>query len=349
MISIIICSRYSSLSQELQSNIHATIGGCEYELVHIDNSENKYNIFEAYNLGVRKAQGDILCFMHEDILFHSKDWGGKMARWLANDEYGIMGVAGGYAVLAQSDWRLYGKCLVNLIQGYNTIEENCKYYVFPNSSRKAKRKLKEPVEVAALDGVWFCIRKELFDKISFDEITYDGFHMYDTDICMQIHKLGKKVMICPDVLLEHLSVGSYTPAFVTGLSAFHAKWKDYLPVIKTITLTDEQIEALHQRGESRLKEYIILDGVKNGLKQLFSEKAKGLPIRPFTDKEKSVMKKSKYTYCKATIKNRNLSFSEVYRSVRPYLMDHYCPNKHKIVLKFIWYRTMIGLKRRTYD
>lgn len=46
MISIIICSRYSSLSQELQSNIHATIGACEYELVHIDNSENKYNILK---------------------------------------------------------------------------------------------------------------------------------------------------------------------------------------------------------------------------------------------------------------------------------------------------------------
>lgn len=273
----------------------------------------------------------------------------KITKWLTNDDYGIIGVAGGYAILSQSDWRLYGKCLVNLIQGYNTIEEDSKYHVPHDSPYKANRKITEPVEVATLDGVWFCIRKELFEKISFDEVTYDGFHMYDTDICMQIHQLGKKVMICPDVLLEHLSIGSYTPSFGKGLAAFHAKWKDCLPVIKTITLTDEQIEALYKRGMSRLKEYIILDDVKNGLKQLFAEKAKGLPVRPFTDKEKSVMKKSKYTYCKSTIKNRNLSFSEAYRCVRPYLMDNYCPHKHKIVLKFIWYRTMIGLKRRNYD
>lgn len=77
MISIIICSRYSSLSQELQSNIHATIGACEYELVHIDNSENKYNIFEAYNLGVRKAQGDIFVSCMRIFCFTQKTGVGK--------------------------------------------------------------------------------------------------------------------------------------------------------------------------------------------------------------------------------------------------------------------------------
>lgn len=348
MISIIICSRYSSISQELQSNIHATIGACEYELIHIDNSENKYNIFEAYNIGIRKAGGDILCFMHEDIVFHSEEWGCKVADWLAYDDYGIIGVAGGYAVLPQSDWRLYGKCVVNLIQGYTTIEEYSKYYVPYDSNGKSRQNIKAPVEVAALDGVWFCIRKELFDRISFDEVTYKGFHMYDTDICMQVHSLGKKVMVCPDILLEHLSVGSYNPAFGKGLAAFHEKWKDDLPVVKTITLNGEQIEALYQRGEKRLHEYVVLESVKDGLKELFAAKANGLPVRPFTDKEKNIMKKSKYTYCKAAIKNRNLSLSEAYRSIRPYLMDTYCPHKHKIVLKFIWYRTMIGLKRIAY-
>jgi hypothetical protein len=28
--------------------------GCEYELIIIDNSENKYSIYEAYNLGIER-------------------------------------------------------------------------------------------------------------------------------------------------------------------------------------------------------------------------------------------------------------------------------------------------------
>ena len=66
MISLIICSRTADISDELKQNIATTIG-CEYELCVIDNSRNEYSIFTAYNEGVRRAKGDILCFMHDDI------------------------------------------------------------------------------------------------------------------------------------------------------------------------------------------------------------------------------------------------------------------------------------------
>ncbi len=69
MISLIICSRKSDISNSLKENIERTIG-TDYELIVIDNSTNKYSIFSAYNEGVRRSKGDILCFMHEDILYH---------------------------------------------------------------------------------------------------------------------------------------------------------------------------------------------------------------------------------------------------------------------------------------
>lgn len=75
MLSLIICSRTPQISEELEKNIAETIG-CEYELVVIDNSKNKYSIFRAYNEGVRLAKGDNLCFMHDDILYKTADWGG---------------------------------------------------------------------------------------------------------------------------------------------------------------------------------------------------------------------------------------------------------------------------------
>jgi glycosyltransferase involved in cell wall biosynthesis len=72
MISIIICSRNLGIDPKLSTNITSTIG-CEYELIVIDNSQNKYSIFQAYNIGIEKSTSEIICFVHEDVLFHSKD------------------------------------------------------------------------------------------------------------------------------------------------------------------------------------------------------------------------------------------------------------------------------------
>ena len=95
MISCIICSRQLDISAELKENIASTIG-CEYELVVIDNSKNEYSIFSAYNEGVRRAKGDILCFMHEDILYHTQGWGKIISNILQDKTIGQIGVAGSH-------------------------------------------------------------------------------------------------------------------------------------------------------------------------------------------------------------------------------------------------------------
>lgn len=76
MISIIICSRNKNIDSELEQNILDTIGNIVYEVINIDNSTNNYSIFQAYNKGTQIAKYPYLCFMHEDILFHTADWGG---------------------------------------------------------------------------------------------------------------------------------------------------------------------------------------------------------------------------------------------------------------------------------
>lgn len=67
MISIIICSRFQSISKELKDNIENTVG-VVHEIICIDNSKSQYDIFSAYNEGVKRSQYPLLCFMHEDIL-----------------------------------------------------------------------------------------------------------------------------------------------------------------------------------------------------------------------------------------------------------------------------------------
>ena len=74
MISIIICSRFQSISKELKDNIENTVG-VVHEIICIDNSKSQYDIFSAYNEGVKRSQYPLLCFMHEDILHYTSDWG----------------------------------------------------------------------------------------------------------------------------------------------------------------------------------------------------------------------------------------------------------------------------------
>ncbi|MCQ2755145.1 MAG: glycosyltransferase family protein, partial [bacterium] len=148
MISLITCSRTPQLSQELQDNIAATIG-CEYELVTIDNSTNKYNIFQAYNEGVRRAKGDILCFCHDDIMFHSQDWGEKEEKILSNNNCGILGVFGSHFISqAPLYWWSYpyiSQYSINTDNGNAEKQIHCDFYH------------NNLAEVTVVDGVCFFI------------------------------------------------------------------------------------------------------------------------------------------------------------------------------------------------
>ena len=93
MISIIICSRNTDISKSQQINLGETIGTA-FEIICIDNSENKYSIFQAYNFGARQAKFPFLCFIHDDIIFQTANWGINLIQHFEDSEFGLIGVAG---------------------------------------------------------------------------------------------------------------------------------------------------------------------------------------------------------------------------------------------------------------
>ena len=74
MLSIIICSVSPERLQAVKQNIQQSIG-VEHEFVVIDNREKKWPIAKAYNYGARAAVYPYLFFVHEDVKFHSQNWG----------------------------------------------------------------------------------------------------------------------------------------------------------------------------------------------------------------------------------------------------------------------------------
>ena len=222
MISIIICCRRTTISKTLHENIESSIG-CAFELIIIDNSNNKYSIFSAYNEGVSRAKYQYLCFMHEDILYHSKNWGQKLINHFKESEYSMIGIAGvDYILKIPGIYSPAGNVYWNLLQS-NSDGTNTKHF-YNNPNKISIR------GVNAIDGLWFCVKKELFDVIKFDEEKYSGFHFYDFDLSMQVINDGYKIGVIYDVLIEHFSYGTKNQEWLSNNKIFLSKWAAFLPV-----------------------------------------------------------------------------------------------------------------------
>lgn len=201
MISIIVCSRDKKLLHKLETNIAATIN-VAYEIISVDNSENRYSICEAYNIGGIKAKYNILCFIHEDIIIKTPNWGNKLLQHFeSNTAFCVIGFAGSnYKSIIPSPWYAAGE---------NTIRSN----IFQISNNIEIHDLVNPEEetiseVVVLDGVWLTVKKDIFNKVLFNEELLKGFHGYDLDFSIRASNHCKLAVIY-DVDIIHASTGSF--------------------------------------------------------------------------------------------------------------------------------------------
>jgi len=248
MISIIICSRTVSISDELTQNIDQTIG-IPYELVIIDNSENLYSIFSAYNEGVKRSKYEVLCFMHDDIIFKTNDWGISVMNRFNASNLGAIGVAGSpyYAILPGAWWS--GGYICQSIYG----EQELAY----------QSKQDNALPVVVLDGLWFCVRKSLFNTIRFDDTIFSGFHYYDMDISLQIQQKGYELLSVYDISIQHSS-GKLDTIWLNNALLLQKKWENNLPIFseklpyfKEVTIEyavlEEYIRSMKKNGINSFK------------------------------------------------------------------------------------------------
>ncbi|MCL9809095.1 glycosyltransferase [Flavobacterium luminosum] len=253
MISIIICSREPRISEELSQNIEKTIG-CPYELIVIDNSENTYSIFEAYNLGIQKSKGDFWCFMHDDILLHTKNWGVELISIFDSDnKIGLIGVAG--AKMKTKMPSTWWDCpedqkILNIIQHFpNNRKEN--WFLGFNE--------KQCEEVAVIDGVFMMGKKD--NAIHFDE-RLKGYHNYDIYLSMVYKLNGYKIMVTQTVLLEHFSLGKINKDWYLSTLRFDNLLKQFLPLKIENVISKEQIKNQEFKNGMRFCNDLVLYNLK---------------------------------------------------------------------------------------
>ena len=219
MISIIVCSRDKAILATISENVASTIG-VAYEIIAIDNSAGQYGICQAYNIGAQQSRYGILCFVHEDILFHTVAWGTIVRTILADESVGVLGVAGGvFQPKAPAGWMGGGQAIyMNII--HTTGEESKRDYINPTDSSLVK--------VAAVDGVWMCCRKAVWETYKFDPLAVPGFHFYDVDFCARVSSEFTNYVTFK-VTIEHFSRGSFDRKWVSYAIDFYRKRQDILP------------------------------------------------------------------------------------------------------------------------
>lgn len=223
MISVIICSRSEQMLSQVKVDVAATIG-VSHEIIAIDNSTGKYGICEAYNIGARQSQYDVLCFMHEDINFHTPSWGSIITGLLDNPEVGVVGVAGGtYQPKAPAGWGGVGRSYIGINVIHTTATKTQHDYYNPTATGK------KLVKAATLDGLWLCCRKSVWEEFKFDSVAFPGFHFYDVDFCTRVATKYSNY-ITFDVLIEHFSHGTFDKVWMQNAIGFYKKRKKYLPI-----------------------------------------------------------------------------------------------------------------------
>lgn len=222
MISIIVSSVSPEQNDRFRQNIKQTIGDTPYELLVHDNRETHWGLCKLYNELASKSNYDILCFLHEDILFHTFGWGKILMDFFhKTPKAGVVGFAGAtLKTKTFSGWGGYkSTSRINILQ--------CRRARKPRAYNANPEK-DEFSPVAITDGMAIIVRKEIWEQNPFDQQTFNGFHLYDLDFSLQIAQRYTNY-VCQIIEVEHLSPGSFSEVWHKESLKFHAKWKHILP------------------------------------------------------------------------------------------------------------------------
>lgn len=226
MLSLIICSVNPAYLSQVKESIATTIG-VEFELLVWDNREPQLGLCEIYNRLARDAKFPFICFMHEDIIFESPGWGLLLVSMFTEDpDAGVIGIAGSkYKSRMYSGW-------------YTGITLLDNYYITHRTSGVDHTMMHpeggcaHPNEVVCIDGVLMACRKNIWEKVKFDEQLLRGFHFYDIDFSLRSAKLCK-VLVTTSIHLVHITTGGdYGNKWVESAILYHTQYRSQLPYFK---------------------------------------------------------------------------------------------------------------------
>lgn len=174
----------SKMEKYLEKSLAGQVG-ITYEKIFIDNTTNKYeNAKVALCEAVKNANGKYYLFVHQDIEFQSNETFKKLYEILENNkDFGIAGVAG----------KLGENIYSNITHG-------------KDRTKASNYNLEDVKEVETVDECLFVIKRDTYEKYSFENLTCNSWHLYSVEYSLFIKQAGEKVIVLP-IELYHASRG----------------------------------------------------------------------------------------------------------------------------------------------
>lgn len=254
MITFVICSVCPERSADVARNIRSTSGIAEPEIFIHDNREVNWSLCKVYNHYSPKASNDIICYVHEDLYFRTRDWAEKIVSFYRdNPDTGVVGFLGSQiktkapsAVGCDPKYELG-----SLIQ--HTADGRVKMYTKKSGPGAFSR-------VVQIDGLCLIVRKSVHNKYPFDERLFDGFHLYDLDFTVRIAQYYKNY-VCHSVMVEHMST---TAAYALDdwcyyTRVFQDNWADKLPMM-SVSVTARELMRVERFTAYKFYKNIIQKG-----------------------------------------------------------------------------------------
>jgi tetratricopeptide (TPR) repeat protein len=213
-VSFVVCSIDAAKLAAFQAMIERRFAGIAHEVIAITDARS---LGEGYQRGFAKSRGDAIVFCHDDIDILAEDAAERLLLHLTRHE--LVGVAG--------TTRVTGPAV--LWSGHPWI--HCwMTHRLPGESdyEVAISSLDVPVVtgVEALDGVFLACRRDVVERVGFDAVTFDGFHLYDLDFTYRAQQAGRKLAIVCDLALVHASKGRFDISWQRYADRFMEKFPD---------------------------------------------------------------------------------------------------------------------------
>ena len=225
-ISVITCSIKPELCSQMLESVRSTIG-VNFETIVFDNRENNFGICKVYNDCAKKAKYPYLCFIHEDVIMPTPNWGMNMIEFAEKTpDCGVIGFAGctminrnflGWGYVKNGRCRYYDPDNLNMEQNISDL------YFRYNNPKKV-----EFDKVVALDGLFLFVSKVVWAENPFNEEEMKGFHFYDSEFSFKIAQKWQNY-VCLIADIYHFSNGRPDKEYYNCARLFQNKWKQVLP------------------------------------------------------------------------------------------------------------------------
>jgi len=161
----------------LLKGVKAQTANCD--IILVDNTDKHFKAAaQALNYGGRRARGNYIMFVHQDVILKSNSFLHLIETTLEQlPSLGVAGAAG---------------CTEGLVGTLSNISHGT-----PPTPAGTGGTVAIPTRVQTLDECLIIVPRGIFDRLQFDERTCDGWHLYAVDYSLSVKTLGLNAYVVP--------------------------------------------------------------------------------------------------------------------------------------------------------